>query len=151
VPPFPNVLFHNKSRKKPRKLSGTEEPRFSRRTAIKTGFDGNSIIDVSINQCILFNCTINYSTARRQRQVHYLYKGSCQVDNRKHKVDIQRLRRLQVLDGEHEYNLTRDHHSEQHASRLCSYALTQTHTHNHFTTLLNYIQDNPGEPAPERY
>jgi len=25
-----------------------------------------------------------------------------------------------------------------------------THTHNHFTALLDYVQDHPGEPAPER-
>jgi len=28
-------------------------------------------------------------------------------------------------------------------------SLIHTHTHNHFTTLLDYVQDYPGEPAPK--
>jgi len=27
---------------------------------------------------------------------------------------------------------------------------THTHTHNHFTALLEYVRDHPGEQVPER-
>jgi len=29
--------------------------------------------------------------------------------------------------------------------------IKHTHTHNHFTTLWDFVWDYPGEPAPERY
>jgi len=31
-----------------------------------------------------------------------------------------------------------------------SYQHTHTHTHNRFTVVLDFVQDYPGEPAPER-
>ena len=34
---------------------------------------------------------------------------------------------------------------------LCAQCTTaRTHTHNHFTALLDFVWDYPGEPAPER-
>ena len=31
-----------------------------------------------------------------------------------------------------------------------AYTCTHTHTHNHFTALLEYVRDHPGEQVPER-
>ena len=33
---------------------------------------------------------------------------------------------------------------------FCCIMLIHTHTHNHFTALLEYVRDHPGEQVPER-